>query len=470
VDGAAVVVSNVVGTGIFLTPPLIAARVSSGLPFLGLWIVGGALALVGALCYGELGAMRPKAGGEYVYIREAFGPLAGFLSGWTSLVAGFSGAVAAAAVGFALYLDRLLPGAGSTVPLLEIPLGIGGAALSFTPRTLTALGLIGLFSAVHARGLGPGRAAQQILAWLNVATILALVVLGFMADPGGGVDSVTSLGGAAGGAGAVEGATAEGGGGAGGFGGALVALVLVMFTYSGWNAAAYVAGEVREPGRRLPRALLAGTVVVVLLYLGLNLLYLRVLGIDGLAATEATGDRVASLLWGEAGGWFITPLILLVLASSVSAMVLTGPRVYYAMARDRCLPALFGRVGEKGVPAASIGAQALWSGVLVLTGGFEALLTYTGFAVVLFGSLGVASLFVYRRCKLRERRPFRVRGYPLLPALFLLAGGAMVVQALLRAPRPSLLGVGVIALGVPVFWWTTRRRGENEGEMEPPRD
>jgi len=236
-----------------------------------------------------------------------------------------------------------------------------------------------------------------------------------------------------------------------------VALVLVMFTYSGWNAAAYVAGELRDPELTVPRSLLWGTAVVAVLYLALNVLYVRVLGIDGIAGAEATGDALVRTLWGATGTRLLTPLILLVLASSVSAMVLTGPRVYFAMARDRCLPEAFARVPDRGVPAFSIGVQGAWSAVLVLTGGFEALLTYTGFAVVLFAGLGVAALFVLRRTRPHDPRPFRAWGYPWAPALFIVAAAAMVVQSALREPGPSLAGVALIAAGVPVFLWLRAR-------------
>jgi APA family basic amino acid/polyamine antiporter len=273
-------------------------------------------------------------------------------------------------------------------------------------------------------------------------------------------DSAAGAAGAGAGGAGAGGSAASGAGanvaGAGGVGGALVALVLVMFTYSGWNAAAYVAGELRDPGRTAPRSLLWGTGVVIVLYLALNALYLAVLGVDGVAGAEATGDRVVEVLWGPAGSALFTPLILLVLASSISAMVLTGPRVYYAMADDRCLPDAFARLGHRDVPAFAIGVQAAWSAVLVLTGGFEALLTYTGFAIVLFGGLGVAALFVLRRRRPDEARPFRAWGYPWAPALFILAAVAMVVQSIARAPGPSLAGVVLIAAGVPVYRWVRR--------------
>ena len=448
-DGAAIVVANVVGTGIFLTPAFIARRVPDPGAFLGLWALGGLLAVIGALAYAELAAMRPRAGGEYVYIREAFGSLAGFLSGWTSLVAGFSGAIAAAAVGIAVYLDRLVPGAGSTDALVHVPLGVPGLALDVTPRALVALAVIGAFSAIHARGLGVGRVAQQLLAWLNVGTILLLVVLGFLAAPGTAAEVARGATGAGADAAAATVGSLDPGA-------ALVALVLVMFTYSGWNAAAYVAGELRDPPRTVPRSLLGGTGIVIALYLALNLLYVDVLGVAGIAGAEATGDRVVETLWAATGTRLFTPLILLVLASSVSAMVLTGPRVYYAMATDRCLPPAFARLTESGVPRFSIVVQAAWSAVLVLTGGFEALLTYTGFAVVLFAALGVAALFVLRRTEPDAPRPFRAWGYPWAPALFIAIAAAMVAQSILRAPGPSLAGVTLIAAGVPVYGWMRR--------------
>lgn len=447
-DGAAIVIANVVGTGIFLTPAFIAQRVPETAWFLGLWALGGVLAGIGAVAYAELAAMRPRAGGEYVYIREAFGPLAGFLSGWTSLVAGFSGAIAAAAVGFAVYLGRLAPGAASATPFIDVSFGVAGLGLTVSPRSLVALAVIGFFTAIHARGLGVGRVAQQLLAWLNVGTILLLVVLGLAAQPG-----------------AAEGVATAPAAGTDGpdIGGAIAALVLVMFTYSGWNAAAYVAGELREPARTVPRSLLWGTAVVTALYLALNILYVRVLGVAGIGAAEATGDRVVEVLWGTTGVRLFTPLILLVLASSVSAMVLTGPRVYFAMARDRCLPAAFARVPERGVPAFSIAVQGFWSAVLVVTGGFEALLTYTGFAVVLFAGLGVAALFVLRWKRPDDRRPFRTWGYPWGPALFIVASAAMVVLSISRAPGPSLAGVTLIGLGIPVFAWMRRRERREVG-------
>jgi basic amino acid/polyamine antiporter, APA family len=437
-DGGALVVATVVGVGIFTAPAIVARLVPDPAAFVGVWALGGALALAGALAYAELAAMFPRAGGEYIFLREAFGPLAGFLSGWTSFVAGFSGAIAASAVGFAAYLGRLVPAAGDTRPLVS--LGSGALAVTVSPATLVALAVIAAFTLVHLRGLGPGRAVTNALAALNVVTIALFVVLGFAAG-GGAPPAAAPVGSAAPAGGAW-----------------LAALVPVMFTYSGWNAAAYVAGEIRDPGRVIPRALLLGTAVVTALYVSLCALYLRALGAPGVAAAPTVGDAAAGALFGPAGSALLTPLVLLALASSVSAMVVTGPRVYYAMARDGCMPAAFARVragSERGaVPARAIVAQSVWSAVLVLTGTFEAILTYTGFAVVLFAGAAVAALFVLRRRRPDAPRPYRAWGYPWLPAAFVAVSALMLVQTVRRDPAPSLAGLALVAAGVPFRRWT----------------
>ncbi|NIR44440.1 MAG: amino acid permease [Gemmatimonadetes bacterium] len=445
VDGTALVVSNIVGTGIFVTPGIVFGYLPDPLAFLGIWLAGGLLSLAGALSYAELAAMRPRSGGEYVYIREAFGPLAGFLSGWTSFVAGFSGAVAAAAVGFAVYLGRLVPLAGDTRALLELSLGPLGVTV--TPRSLVALAIIAAFTLVHLRGLGPGRLLQNALAALSVLTIVALVLagLGVGGGAGAGVNPMT-------------GAATAAPRGAGSVSAGFLALILVMFTYSGWNAAAYVTEEIRDPGRNVLRALVPGTIVVIVLYLGLNALYLRTLAPAELAGNVAAGYGAAEALFGDAGGLVVTPLILLALASSISAMIVTGPRVYFAMARDDSFPRPFGRVSDGSrVPAFAIAAQGVWSAALVLSGTFEQLLTYTGFAVVLFAGIAVSALVVLRRRHPDAERPFRVPVYPLVPAAFVAASAAMVAYAVWGAPGPALAGALCIAAGVPLFWWSARR-------------
>ncbi|HUR33443.1 MAG TPA: amino acid permease [Vicinamibacterales bacterium] len=437
IDAAAIVVSNVIGGGIFFSPVIVAGLVPSARGMLLVWLLGGALAFAGAMAYAELAALRPKAGGEYVYLREAFGPLTGFLSGWTSFVAGFSGAIAASAVALAEYIGRFAPIAADGRALLTIPLPLMPLILS--PKSIVALAAVGLITLVHLRGLGPGRLVQNTLAGVKVAALLLFLAIGFSTGHGE-VSQVTA-------------------GGSAGLTGVVLALVPVMFTYSGWNAAAYVAEEVRSPGRNVPLALGLGTLAVVVIYLGLNALYLYALPAADLAAVKGTLiDTVAERLFGFAVGNLIAIFTIVSIAASISAMVLAGPRVYFAMARDGLFAAPAARVHPRfRAPVSAIAAQALWSGVLILCGSLSQLVSYTGFAVVLFSGIAVAAVFVLRRREPGADRPFRTWGYPVAPAVFVLASAVMVGNEIWRNPRPAMAGMAIIGLGIPFYAWMRRR-------------
>jgi APA family basic amino acid/polyamine antiporter len=437
-DAAAIVVSNVIGGGIFFTPVIVATLVPSGPGMLLVWLAGGALAFAGATAYAELATMRPQAGGEYVYLRDGFGPLAGFLTGWTSFVAGFSGAIAASAVALAGYVGRFVPVAGDATPFLRVPVPLVNIEIS--PRTVVALAAILIITVIHLRGLGPGRVVQNLLAGMKVAAILIFLALGFAGHGAG-----PPLG--------PAGSVAPGG--------FVQALVPVMFTYSGWNAATYVAEEIRSPERNVPIALALGTLAVVLIYLGLNALYLFALGAPGLAVVKGTLiDSAAERLFGVTVGNLIALFTIVSIAASVSAMVLAGPRVYFAMARDRLFAARAADVHPQfRAPVSAIVMQALWSGVLVLSGSLSELVSYTGFAIVLFSGIAVAALFVLRRREPAAERPFRAWGYPVVPGIFVLASALITGNEILRNPRPSLAGLAVIAAGVPVYLWLRARRG-----------
>jgi len=436
-DAAAIVVSNVIGGGIFFSPIIVAGLVPSARGMLAVWLFGGALAFAGAMAYAELAALRPKAGGEYVYLREAFGPLTGFLSGWTSFVAGFSGAIAASSIALAEYIGRFAPLAGDATPLVTLPLPFVPIVVS--PKAIIALSAIGLITLVHLRGLGPGRIVQDLLAGTKVAAILVFLAIGFGAGHG-----------------EWSHVAASGPATAAGF---LLALVPVMFTYSGWNAAAYLAEEVRSPGRNVPIALGLGTVAVIVIYLGLNALYLFALPAADLAAVKGTLiDTVAERLFGFTVGNVIAVFTIVSIAASISAMVLAGPRVYFAMARDGLFAAPAARVHPRfRAPVSAIVTQAVWSGILVLSGSLSQLVSYTGFAVVLFSGIAVAAVFVLRHRDPDAPRPFRAWGYPAAPAVFVLASAVMVGNEVWRNPQPAMAGVLIIALGVPVYLWMRRR-------------
>ncbi len=439
-DAAAIVISNVIGVGIFITPGFIATLLPNRAAILGVWTLGGVLALFGALAYAELAARQPEAGGEYVYLREAFGGLAAFLTGWTSFVAGFSGAIAAGGVGIAAYLDRLLPGVGNAAPLFAVH--VGPLSITLSVRALVAIAIIVALALVQMRGLGLGRVLQNSLTTLKVAALLLFAAIGLLVTR---VSSPAAFSGEA----TVHASSW------------LLALVPVMFSYSGWNAAVYVAEEIKNPVRNVPRALLIGTVATVALYLALNALYLRVVPEAQFAGSVAVGEVAAERLFGSAAGVLFAVVAVVILLSSLSAMTTAGPRVYFAMARDGAFVPAAARVHPRfRTPATAIVAQAAWSSLLVLSGTFEQLLTYTGFGVILFSALAVLSLFFVRRTA-TEAAVFRAWGYPWAPALFCLVGFAIVVNTFLdpQGRNVAFAGVAVMAAGVPIYWWvkSTRR-------------
>ena len=438
-DAAAIIVSNVIGGGILFTPPQVAAAVPQPFWFLSAWVAGGALAFAGAMAYAELATLRPRAGGEYVYLHAAFGRLAAFLTGWTSFIAGFSGAIAASAIVLTFYLGRFFPGAADSTPLLVIP--IPWMPLTFSRQTLVALAAIALLAWIHVRGVGPGRIVGNVLAVLKVSALLMFIALGFSFGAGSATNLHVS-------AGAVSPASW------------LLALIPVMFTYAGWNAAGYIAEELRDPGRTVPRAFAIGTGAVILIYVVLNLLYIYVLPVGELGRVQGSVlDVIADRLLGARAGNIMGIVSVISLVASISAMTFAGPRVYYAMARDGLFIPAAARVHTRyRTPAVSIVAQAAWSGLLVLSGSADALTRYTGFAVILFSGIAVAALFVLRRREPGAPRPFHATGYPIAPAVFLTASLAIVMNAVYRDPGTVMRGVGAIAVGIPLYWWLTHRR------------
>ncbi|HWF84894.1 MAG TPA: amino acid permease [Vicinamibacterales bacterium] len=437
IDAAAIVVSNVIGGGIFFVPVLVAQLVPDGRALLLVWAGGGALAFMGAMAYAELAALRPRAGGEYVYLREAYGPLAAFLTGWTSFVAGFSGAIAASAMALADYTGRFVPGAADDTPIITVPLP--GIPLIVSRRTLVALVAIAALTCVHVRGLGPGRLVQNTLGGAKVAALIAFIAIGFAIGHGHAAPL------------AVPGGIR--------LPGLLMAFIPVMFTYSGWNAAVYVAEEVRSPERNVPLALGLGTLGVVAIYLGLNALYLHALPAVQLGGVQGARliDTVAERLFGFVAGDLLAAFTIVSIAASVSAMIIAGPRVYFAMARDGLFPAAAARVHPRfRVPVAALVAQSIWSGVLVLSGTLAQLVSYTGFALVLFSGVAVSAVFVLRRRVPDAARPFRAWGYPWAPAIFVVASTLMIANEIWRSPGPSIAGLAIIASGMPMYWWMTK--------------
>jgi APA family basic amino acid/polyamine antiporter len=447
-DGAAIIVSNVIGGTILFAPPFMAGLVPNPWAYLGLWLAGGALAFAGAMAYAELAALRPKAGGEYVYLDAAYGRVAAFLTGWTSFVAGFAGAIAANAFFIPIYLARFIPGVDNQAPIFTIP--IPYVPLTFSTHSLVAIASVWALAFIHIRGVGPGRVMMNVLAALKVAAFLLFVLAGF-AFGTGAFTNVTSSGGD------VQ------------TGNWLFAFIPVMLAYSGWNASAYVAEEVKNPGRNLPLSLAIGTIAVIAVYLGVNLLYLYVFSVTELAALQGSVlDVVADKLLGSGAGNVMGIVGIVSLLAGNSAMTFAGPRVYFAMARDRVFFQSAANVHPTyKTPAFAIVAQTLWTTVLILTGSGNALLTYTGFSITLFLGVAVFALFVLRRREPNAERPFKALGYPIAPAIFTIACFVILANALYTdlvkpltqggAVGPSAWGFLVIGLGLPIYYFFARK-------------
>lgn len=419
---AAFVITNMVGTGIFTVPAFVRSATGSGLAALGVWLAGAALALSGALCYAELATRMPEAGGEYHYLGRLYGRVWGFLSGWISFFVGFSAAMAAAALGASAYLAAAAPAWDSTAPL-----GFGISQGS----ALAAL-LVAALALFHATGVRPSGRLQTGIALSVIAAIIAFVVAGV--GSGRGEWSNVQV------ASRPTGAW-------------WVALIQVSFAYSGWNAAAYLAGEVTDPHRTLPRALIGGTLAVAVLYLTLNLLFFYAVPPSSWEPTIAVGKLAAERLFGPAGARVVSAIIAMAIIGSVSAMTAAGPRVYYAMARDGLAPAALGRLGEQGrAPAIAILVQAVVATTLALTGTFEALLTYVGSALLLFAGLAVAGVYLARRRTANSATgSFRVPGYPWTPALFLILVAAAWVEGLRQRPGPTGAALATVLFGGVIY-------------------
>lgn len=435
------VVANVIGVGIFTTPGFLARDLGSPFAVTAIWILGAILALAGALSYSELGAMFPEAGGEYVYFREAFGPIWAYLSGWTSFFAGFAAPVSAACIGFAAYLAHFAPVLSPAQTLWSAE--AGPLAFRVSAGQLVALFALWALSLIHITGTRRGGQMQAVLTVAKVGSIAALIVFGLWLGNGDwnnfSIPDQRLLPPAALSTGAVS-------------------LIFVLYSFSGWNAAAYLAGEVRNAHRNLPLALIGGTVAVTILYIGLNVLFIYALGIGGMSGVLQIGEKASEALFGAAATHIVAGMMALSILASASAMILAGPRVYFAMALDGLFPKRLARVHPKyGSPATSIAMQSLWSSLLILTGTFETLVVYSGFVLVFFSALAVFAVIVLRKRRPEVDRPFRVPLYPWTPLLF--AGFSVWILAYTLWGRPveSLLGLATVLLGLPLYFLLRRK-------------
>ena len=420
------VIGGIIGGGIFLTPSTVATRVGSASFILIAWVVGGLVALVGAFCYAELGARRPRAGGGYVYLRETWGALPAFLYGWALLLVIATGAIAAVAVTFASYalaLVGLSPGLTSPV----------------------AVGAIVLLTGVNYVGVKPAAITQNVFTVLKLGALAALIAVGLSFTTSTVLYRPLPTSTAPG----LWGAAVSLG----------TALVPIVFTYGGWQQTNFIAEEIIEPERNLPRALVLGVVVVVAVYLLANLAYLRVLGPGGLAASSAPAAAVMRAVLGPVGSTIIAAGIAVSTFGFLNLVILVTPRVFQAMAADGVFfPALARLHPVYRTPSAALLLQAVWAIVLTLSGTFGQLVSYVAFGDWIFFGLTVAGLFVYR---VRSPAPvggFRVPGYPWTAGLFVLAAAYVVLSSVLANPAHAGVGALLIALGAPVYVLQTRNK------------
>jgi APA family basic amino acid/polyamine antiporter len=452
-DATTIVISNMIGTGIFFTTGWVATQVPSGPGILAAWAAGGLLALFGALSYAELATAFPRAGGEYVYLRQAYGPLMGFLSGWTSLFIGFGAPVAIGLLAFGAYVSTAWPVVAADRVVLTVP----GARL--TGAGLFALGTLVLL--VGAQFLGR-RMDRHVHVTVTVAKLLAIAVLaaGVLFLGAGSWAHVL-----AGAPGERPGPTAF-----------VAAIVPIMFSYSGWNAATYVAGEIESPERNLPFALLAGTAAVAVIYLLINTVYLYAVPATELGGVDAVAARVTAAALGEGAGDLLGAVIALSILGAVNAMLLVGPRVLYAMAEDGVFFGFGARLDRRtGIPMGGLLGIAAVAAAMVVLADLRWLLEFAGFTLVAFNFLAVVGVFVLRRTRPGLPRPYRVWGYPVVPAVFAVASLYLMYAALVFNVEATAAGVAVVVCGVPVYraLGTRRaaaRRSGDRVDASPSRD
>lgn len=412
-DAVLIVVGIVIGSGIFLLPNLIAQSLPSGVAIIGVWVVAGVLSAFGALAYAELGAMMPATGGQYVYLREAYGEWCAFLCGWVFTLAAVPGGIAFLAVGFAIYLDQFIP-------------------LSAGARTAASLALVAGLSIVNAIGVREGAWVQRIF---TSAKILGLVL----------VISVAIFAPSAASTGSPEPPLRYAG-----FG---IAMAACLMAYNGWSYVSFVAGEVERPERNLPRALILGMGVVMALYVSANVAYLHVMPIAEIAASERVGAAVAQRVMGPMGARLLSAIVLLSITGAINGCILTGARIPFAQARDGLFFARFGRIHPRfETPAFAIAMQAIWTGVLIVTGSYQSLSSYTIISAWIFYTMSVAAVWVLRRKSPDAARPYRMWGYPVTLWLFVAVSLWFLADSLVSQPKVSLIAMALAAAGVPVYF------------------
>ena len=429
-----VLISNIVGGGIFTTTGIMARDLGDPMLILLLWFMGALFAIGGAMIYGELGSRLPHAGGDYVYLRKAYGPLMAFLSGWTSFTIGFGAAVAASAISFSSYALRV-------IPIVDEQ---GWLAKSLS------LALLWMATFLHCQGVGTGGRVQLLLTTTKVVAIGGLILGGLWTITDHGIGLLERP--------ALRQPT---------LGTSAISLVIVTYCYLGWNVAGYIASDIVDPQRTLPKIMIGGTAFVAMIYLLLNVVYLSALSITELAQEPIVpvAEKTAEALWGPQSGRVVAAILCLSIAGAVSAMTWAGPRVYWAMAQDGMItPWLATLHPRTAVPARAIVFQSLWASLLIVSGTFEQLLVYSGLVLSFFMALTLSSIFRLRRARPVDVQQYHAPLYPFLPITLVCGAAALVISSMLERPAESLYGTATVLSGLPLYYYW--RRADNHHQHE----
>lgn len=441
-DSSMVMVGIVIGSGIFLTTGIMAKSIPSGGLILLAWLVGGLLTLAGALTYAELGAAMPEAGGQYVYLREAYGPMAGFLFGWILFLVYMTGGIAALALAFAEYIGYFFPylGTNHIIVTLDIPLLKGSLHYSLSAGQMIGVSVIILLSIVNFIGVGLGKSIQNVFTVIKIGTIAAIIILGFAIGKGTPPELAMDPAGMSFGSIII------------GFG---VALVAVAWAFDGWNNVNFVAGEIKNPRRNLPLALILGTLGITFLYVLINYIYLYALPMQETIGVVRIAEKATGALFGSSTGTLISALVIVSVFGSLNGSILVGPRVYYAMAKDGLFFQKVAHVHPRfRTPGFSILIQAVWASLLTLLGTFEQILTFAMFIAIAFWIAATAAVFTLRKKRPDLPRPYKTWGYPVVPAIFIIASTGILLNTLIEKPVEALAGILLTALGIPAyFYW-----------------
>jgi len=440
-DSIFLVIGGIVGSGIFMTTGFIAEYLPSPLMILIIWLLGGFFAICGALAFAELGAMYPRAGGQYIYLREAYGPWAGFLYGWGFFWVIECGGVAALAVGFSEYFGYFVPALSTKTYLLKFQLI--SLDYSLSAGQLIAVASILFLTAINYLGVKTGVVVQNIFTFLRIAAVAVLIVLGLTLGSKAGVTSVEGL------------LTGDLSFNIKLFG---LALIAVLWTYDGWYGINCAAEEIKNPKKNIPRGLIFGTLSVMLIYFLVNVVYVMALPVERIKGVARIGELASTQLFGSTATFYISATIMISIFGCLSASILYGPRVYFAMAQDRCFFKSMRFVHPRyRVPTKAIVWQGIWSSLLCLSGTYQDLFEYVVFALVIFWAATGLAVIVLRFKQPETPRPYKAWGYPVLPVLFVFINLGVFVNTIWAQPLQSLIGLVILLAGIPAFlYWQSK--------------